>query len=72
METLKESIIEKLDNPPEATLREVMEYVTFLAWRDAGAEPSLLCRLCVAIESNDGRGWAPRERRSRPPNQRQA
>jgi hypothetical protein len=42
MESLKESLIEKIDHLPEASLREVMEYVTFLAWRDAGEDVSLL------------------------------
>jgi hypothetical protein len=42
METLKESLIEKLDHLPEAALRDVMDYVTFLAGRGAGEDSSLL------------------------------
>jgi hypothetical protein len=42
MNALKETIIEKLDSLPEPTLRQVMEYLTFLTWRGAGEEPSLL------------------------------
>jgi len=42
MESLKESLIEKVDHLPEASLREVMEDVTFLEWRGAGEDVSLL------------------------------
>jgi len=42
METLKKSIIENLDHLPEPTLREAMEYVTFLSWREEGNERSIL------------------------------
>jgi hypothetical protein len=42
METLKESLIEKLDKLPEPALREVMEFVSFLAWRGVGEDSSLL------------------------------
>ena len=42
MNALKETIIEKLDSLPEPTLRQVMDYLTFLTWRGAGEEPSLL------------------------------
>ena len=42
MNALKETIIEKLDSLPEPTLRQVMDYLTFLTWRDAGEESWLL------------------------------
>jgi hypothetical protein len=42
MNALKETIIEKLDSLPEPKLRQVMDYLTFLTWRGAGEEPSLL------------------------------
>ena len=42
MNALKETIIEKLDSLPDPTLRQVMDYLTFLTWRGAGEEPSLL------------------------------
>ncbi len=42
MNALKETIIEKLDNLPDPTLRQVMDYLMFLTWRGAGEEPSLL------------------------------
>jgi hypothetical protein len=42
MNALKETIIEKLDSLPEPTLRQVMDYLTFLTWRGAGEESSLL------------------------------
>jgi hypothetical protein len=41
MNALKETIIEKLDSLPEPTLRQVMDYLTFLTWRGAGEESSL-------------------------------
>jgi hypothetical protein len=42
METIKESLIDKLDHLPEPALREVMDYVTFLERRGAGEDSSLL------------------------------
>ena len=42
MNALKDTIIEKLDGLPEPTLRQVMDYLTFLTWRGTGEEPSLL------------------------------
>lgn len=42
MNALKETIIEKLDSLPEPTLRQVMNYLTFLTRQGAGEEPSLL------------------------------
>ena len=42
MNALKETIIEKLNSLPDPTLRQVMDYLTFLTWRGAGEEPSLL------------------------------
>ena len=42
METLKQSLIAKLDKLPEAALREVMEFVSFLTWRGVGEDSSLL------------------------------
>ena len=42
MNALKETIIEKLDSLPEPSLRLVMDYLTFLRWRGAGEESSLL------------------------------
>jgi hypothetical protein len=42
MSALKETIIEKLDNLPEPTLRQVMDYLTLLARQGNGQEPSLL------------------------------
>ena len=42
MNALRETIIEKLDSLPDATLRQVMDYLTFLTRQGNGAEPSLL------------------------------
>lgn len=42
MSALKETIVEKLDNLPEPALRQVADYVTFLTWRSAAGEASLL------------------------------
>ena len=42
MNALKETIIEKLDSLPDPALRLVMDYLTFLTWRGAGEESSLL------------------------------
>jgi hypothetical protein len=42
MNALKETIIQKLDSLPEPTLRQVMDYLTFLTWRGADEESSLL------------------------------
>lgn len=42
MNALKETIIEKLDSLPDSTLRQVMDYLTFLTRQGKGREPSLL------------------------------
>ena len=42
MSALKETIIEKLDSLPEPALQEVLDFMTFLAWKGAGTESSLL------------------------------
>jgi hypothetical protein len=42
MNALKKTIIEKLDSLPEPTLRQVMDFLTFLTWRGTGEESSLL------------------------------
>jgi hypothetical protein len=42
MSALKENIIEKLDTLPDSTLKEVLDFVTFLAWKGTEIENSLL------------------------------
>jgi hypothetical protein len=39
---LKADIIEKLDTLPEPALREVLDFMNFLAWKGTGTESSLL------------------------------
>lgn len=42
MDSLKEKIVEKLQNLPESALQEVLDFVDFLAWRKANREESSL------------------------------
>ena len=42
MSALKETIIEKLDGLPDATLRQVVDYLTQLTQRGSGEAPALL------------------------------
>ena len=42
MITLKERIVEKLDHLPEPNLREVLDFVEFLAWRTVEQDEPLL------------------------------
>ncbi|MGA3269182.1 MAG: hypothetical protein ABSE16_20495 [Verrucomicrobiota bacterium] len=42
MSALRETIIEKLDSLPDATLRQVMDYLAILTRQGNGKEPSLL------------------------------
>ena len=42
MSALKESIIQKIDSLPEPALRQVLDFVSFLAWKGADGERSVL------------------------------
>ena len=42
MNELKESLIERLDELPDAALQEVMDFVAFLSWRGSGEDAALL------------------------------
>lgn len=42
MSALKESILQKIDSLPEPALRQVLDFVSFLAWKGADGERSVL------------------------------
>jgi len=42
MSALKESIIQNIDALPEPALRQVLDFVSFLAWKGADGERSVL------------------------------
>jgi hypothetical protein len=44
MSALRESILEKLDTLPEPALQEVLDFMTFLAWKGRANESSLLSK----------------------------
>jgi len=42
MSALRDSIIQKIDALPEPALRQVLDFVSFLAWKGADGEQSVL------------------------------
>jgi len=42
MDSLKDKIMDKLQDLPEPSLREVLNFIDFITWRSTTEEPSLL------------------------------